>query len=169
VAMRRLNPGIFEPLVYLFQKPQSFRVIGLGGLALFTVLMLIESFAHGAGYGLIGLLLLGVLWLETSLTACRRCRHYGTWHCLGQGMAVSNVFPRIQGGVDELRYQVHLGTLGVYLLYGLFWLWHSPALGLIFTLWVPLLLLSADAPNGFSWRARGADPARGNVADPNSL
>jgi hypothetical protein len=155
--MRRFNPGIFEPLVYLIQKPRSFRLIGLGGLALFTVLMLVEAFSHGAGYGIAGLLLLGALWLETSLTACRRCRYYGTWHCLGQGMLASRVFPRVEGGASEFQYQVHLATLGVYLLYGLFWLWHAPALGFIFTLWVPLLLISADALNGFSWRASAID------------
>jgi hypothetical protein len=154
--MRRLNPGIFEPLVYLIQKPQAFRLIGLGGLALFSVLMLSEAFSHGAGYGFAGLLLLGALWLESSLTACRRCRHYGTWFCLGQGMLVSKIFPRVESGASELQYQAHLATLGVYLLYGLFWLWHVPALGFIFTLWIPLLLLSADALNGFSWRAKRA-------------
>lgn len=154
--MRRLNPGVFEPLVYLVQKPQSFRLIGLGGFALFSVLMLYQAFSHGAGYGLLGLLLLAALWLESSLTACRRCRYYATWHCLGQGMLASKVFPRVQGGASEWQYHVHLATLGTYLLYGLFWLWHVPALGIIFTLWVPLLLMSADAPNGFSWRAKRA-------------
>jgi hypothetical protein len=154
--MRRLNPGIFEPLVYLIQKPQAFRLIGIGGLVVFTVLMLYQAFIHGIGYGLIGLLLLGVFWLESSLDACRRCRHYGTWHCLGQGMLTSRIFPRVQIGAGELLYQVHLATLGLYLVYGLFWLWHAPALGLIFTLWIPLLLISADVPNGFSWRAKRA-------------
>jgi len=152
--MRRLNPGIFEPLIYLVQKPASFRLIGLGGLALFSILMLTEAFAHGAGYGLLGLLLLGALWLETSQTACRRCRHFGTWHCLGQGMLVSRIFPRRSDGASEFQYQAHLGMLGLYLLYGLFWLWHDPLLGFLFTLWAPLLLISADVPNGFSWRAR---------------
>src|SRR5690349_9507037 len=153
VAMRRINPGIFEPLVYLVQKPESFRLIGLGGLALFSLLMLYQAFAHGAGYGLLGLLLLGALWLETSLTACRRCRHYGTWHCLGQAVLVSRIFPRQTNAAGELQFQAHLVMLGVYLLYGLFWLWHAPLLGFLFTLWVPLLLISADVPNGFSWRA----------------
>jgi hypothetical protein len=152
--MRRINPGIFEPFVYLIQRPQSFRVIGLGGLALFSLLMLYQAFAHGAGYGLLGLLLLGALWLETSLTACLRCRHYGGWHCLGQAVLVSKAFPRVQGGVGETQFQAHLAMLGIYLVYGLFWLWHAPALGFLFTLWVPLLLISADVPNGFSWRAR---------------
>jgi len=153
--MRRFNPGIFEPLVYLVQRPQSFRVIGLGGLAVFTVLMLSQAFIHGAVYGLIGLLLLGGLWLESSLTACRRCRYYATWHCLGQGMVVSKIFSRVQTGAGEPQYQVHLAMLGAYLLYGLFWLWHVPTLGFIFTLWLPLLLLSADAPNGFSYLLYG--------------
>ncbi len=151
--MRRFNPGIFEPLVYIVQKPQSFRIIGLGGLGLFTVLMLYQAFSRGAGYGMAGLLLLGVLWLESSTTACRRCRHYGTWHCLGQAIVVSRIFPRVHSGAGRLLYQTHLAALGVYLLYGLFWLWHVPVLGILFTLWIPLLLISADAPNGFSWRS----------------
>jgi hypothetical protein len=150
--MRRLNPGIFEPLVYLLQKPESFRLIGLGGLALFSVLMLYQAFAHGAGYGVLGLLLLGALWLESSLTACRRCRHYGTWHCLGQGMLVSRIFARRSDNAGDFQYHAHLGMLGLYLLYGLFWLWHAPLLGFLFTIWVPMLLVSANAPNGFSWR-----------------
>jgi hypothetical protein len=152
--MRRLNPGVFEPLVYLVQKPASFRLIGLGGLAIFSLLMLYVTFAYGgAGYGLLGLLLLGTLWLETSLDACRRCRHYGGWHCLGQGALVSKIFPRQPGGLTESQYRVHQGVLGLYLLYCLFWLWHVPMLGFLFTLWVPLLLISAQVPNGFSWRA----------------
>src|SRR5260370_39024652 len=84
LTMRRINPGIFEPLVYLVQKPESFRLIGLGGLALFSLLMLYQAFADGAGYGLLGLLILRGLWLETILAACRRCRHFGTWAGLGQ-------------------------------------------------------------------------------------
>jgi hypothetical protein len=154
--MRRLNPGVFEPLVYLVQKPQSFRVVGLGGLLLFSVLMLLQAFSRGIGFGLIGLLLLALLSVETSLTACRRCRHYGTWHCLGQGMLASRMFPRVSPGAEEWQYQAHLFLLAVYLIYGLFWLWHRPGLGLIFTLWVPLFLVSAEAPNGFSWRAKRA-------------
>jgi hypothetical protein len=151
--MRRINPGIFEPAVYVVQKPESFRLIGLGGLALFSILMLYQAFIRSAGFGLLGLLLLGALWLETSLTACRRCRHYATWHCLGQAVLVSRIFPRLERGVGDFRYQAHLAMLAIYLLYGLFWLWHVPMLGFLFTLWVPLLLISADVPNGFSWRA----------------
>lgn len=152
--MRRLNPGVFEPLVYLVQKPESFRLIGLGGFVLFSLVMLVQAFGHGAGYGLLGLLLLAGLWLESSLTACRRCRHYGTLHCLGQGLMVSKIFPRVSGGASELQFQAHLAMLGAYVLYGLFWLWHAPLLGLVFTLWVPLFLISASVRNGFSWRAK---------------
>ena len=153
-AMRRLNPGIFEPLVYLIQKPQSFRLIGLGGLLLFSILMLSEAFSHGLTYGIAGLVLLAALWLESSLTACRRCRHYGTWHCLGQGILAAKVFPRVKMSAGEPLFQIHVAMLAVYLAYGLFWIWHAPILGIIFTLWVPLLLISAQAPNGFSWRAK---------------
>lgn len=152
--MRRLNPGIFEPLVYLVQKPRSFRLIGLGGLFLFSVLMLYQAFSHRAGFGVIGLLLAAALWMESSLTACRRCRHYGSWHCLGQGVLAAKMFPRLSYGAQEWQYHAHLAMLATYLLFGLFWLWHAPVLGLIFTLWIPLFLISASAPNGFSWRAK---------------
>jgi hypothetical protein len=154
--MRRLNPGIFEPLVYLIQKPQSFRLVGLGGLLLFSLLMLFQAFSHGVTYGIAGLLLMAALWLESSLTACRRCRYYGNWHCLGQGVLAAKVLPRVSTGAGERLFQLHLVTLGIYLAYGLFWLWHAPILGIIFTLWVPLLLISVQAPNGFSWRAKQA-------------
>ena len=154
--MRRLNPGIFEPLVYLVQKPQSFRLVGIGGLIAFTIVMLYQAFSHAVLYGFAGVVLLGLLWLESSFTVCRRCRFYGTWHCLGQGRSVSKIFSRVSIGASESQYRMHLAALSVYLLYGLFWLWHVPALGIIFTLWIPLLLISADAPNGFSWRAKRA-------------
>jgi hypothetical protein len=42
-----------------------------------------------------------------------------------------------------------------FLLYALFWLWHSITLGVIFTLWLPLAAVSAIAPGGFSWRKSG--------------
>jgi hypothetical protein len=42
-----------------------------------------------------------------------------------------------------------------FLFYAVFWLWHSIALGVIFTLWFPLAVVSAIAPGGFSWRKSG--------------
>ena len=155
--MQRLNPGPFEPLVYLLQKPTSFRIIGVGGFALFTILALGKAAAHGVGDLVSGLAILGALWLESSLTVCRRCRFYGTWHCLGQGMIVSKILAAAPPGVTDTQLRAHLGLAGVFLLYGLFWLWHSPLLGLLFTLWIPLALISAIPPGReFSWR----EPAR---------
>ena len=155
--MQRFNPGPFEPLVYFLQKPISFRIIGVGGFALFTILALGKAAAHGAGSLRFGLALLGALWLESSLSVCRRCRFYGTWHCLGQGMLVSKLFAARPPGVTESQLRAHLGLVAAFLLYGLFWLWHSPILGLLFTLWVPLALISALPPGReFSWR----EPAR---------
>ncbi len=151
--MQRLNPGPFEPLVYFLQKPTSFRVIGVGGFALFTILALGKAAAHGAGDLLLGLAILGALWLESSFDVCRRCRFYGTWHCLGQGMIVSKILAAAPPGVTDTQLRAHLGLAAAFLLYGLFWLWHSPLLGLLFTLWIPLALISA-LPAGceFSWR-----------------
>src|ERR1035441_1198506 len=82
----RLNPGPFEPFVYILQTPIMFRVVGLGGLILFTIVALSIASEHSAGAAIFGLALMGALWFEASSNICRRCRFYGTWHCLGQGM-----------------------------------------------------------------------------------
>lgn len=148
---RRNNPGPFEPLLYLLQTPTAFRIVGIGGMALFTIEFLRQAGAAGAGYALLGLGLLGALWLESSLIICRRCRFYGTWHCLGQGMLVSRMFPRQTTGLAPGRAQLHFALIAAYLVYGLFWLWHAPVSGLLFTLWLPLLIVSARTRNGFSW------------------
>jgi hypothetical protein len=152
----QLNPGPFEPLIYLLQTRAMFRIVGLGGLLLFTVLALSRAASHGAGALLLGVILFGALWFESSTNICRRCRFYGTWHCLGQGMLVSKLFPRIDAGVSETGVIVHFALFAAYLVYGLFWLWHSPLLGFLFTIWVPIALITASTPNGFSWRARQA-------------
>jgi len=58
----RFNPGPFEPVVYLLQKPAMFRAIGLGGLLLFTMLAFSIAGSHGgAGALMLGLVLLGAL------------------------------------------------------------------------------------------------------------
>lgn len=149
----RLNPGPFEPLVYLLQTPVMFRVVGLGGLVLFSILAFSIAAEHSTGAAIFGLVLMGALWFESSTDVCRRCRFYGTWHCLGQGMLVSKLFSRIDTRLGETRTMLHGGLLGAYLIYGLFWLWHEPMLGFIFTLWVPIALITATSPTGFSWRA----------------
>jgi Na+/melibiose symporter-like transporter len=96
---------------------------------------------------------MGALWYEASTNICRRCRFYGTWHCLGQGMLVSRMFPRIDDRLGESGTILHGALLTAFFAYGLFWLWHEPVLGFIFTLWVPIALVTATAPAGFSWRA----------------
>ena len=153
----RFNPGPFEPVVYLLQKPVMFRAIGIGGLLLFTILAFSIAISHGGtGALMLGLILLGALWLETSTNICRRCRFYGTWHCLGQGMAVSKLFSRIDAGVSDSGALLHVLLQVAFFLYGLFWMWHSPLLGFIFTLWIPIALITATSPAGFSWRAAKA-------------
>src|SRR3984957_14460676 len=132
----RLNPGPFEPFVYLLQTPLVFRVVGLGGFVLFSILALAIAGEHSAGAALLGLMLMGALWYETSTNICRRCRFYGTWHCLGQGMAVSKLFSRIDSGVGDSGALLHVLLQVAFFLYGLFWMWHSPQLGFIFTLWI---------------------------------
>jgi hypothetical protein len=150
----RPNPGPFEPLIYLLQRPMSFRILGVGGLALFTVLALSRAAAHSAGALAAGLALLGAFWIESTANICRRCRFYGTWHCLGQGMLAGRLLPRIDQGASEPAVMLHASLAAAYVLYGLFWLWHSPLLGFGFTLWLPIAFISATTPAGFSWRAR---------------
>jgi hypothetical protein len=149
----RLNPGPFEPFVYLLQTPAVFRVVGLGGFVLFSIIALSIAGEHRAGAAIFGLVLMGALWYEASTNICRRCRFYGTWHCLGQGMLVSRMFPRIDDRLGESGTILHGALLTAFFAYGLFWLWHEPVLGFIFTLWVPIALVTATAPAGFSWRA----------------
>ncbi|HYL60256.1 MAG TPA: hypothetical protein VEU51_15415 [Candidatus Acidoferrales bacterium] len=150
----RFNPGPFEPFLYLLQTPLMFRVVGLGGLMLFTVLaIMIAGERGGVAPAMLGVVLVGALWYEASISICRRCRFYGTWHCLGQGMLVSKLYSRIETGVGEAGAMLHAALLAAFLVYGLFWIWHLPMLGFIFTLWIPVALVTATSPAGFSWRA----------------
>jgi hypothetical protein len=149
--MRR-NPGPFEPFIYILQTPIVFRLVGLGGLLVFTIAALSIASEHSAGAAVFGLALMGALWFEASINVCRRCRFYATWHCMGQGMLASKMFSRIGKPLGAPGTMLHGAILAAYLIYGLFWLWHSPMLGFIFTLWVPIALVSASSPVGFSWR-----------------
>ena len=145
----RSNPGPFEPFVYLLQTPAMFRIVGLGGLALFSILALLIAGEHGAGAALFGLLLMGVLWFEASTNICRRCRFYGTWHCLGQGMLVSKLFSRNDTKLGESGTMLHSALLAAFFAYGLFWLWHEPMLGFIFSLHLDVSCGHAVLPDFF--------------------
>ena len=154
--MTRINPGPFEPLIYFLATPFAFRVVGIGGLVLFTVLFLYQAGHYGDRYVVAGFIMVAALWLESSLNVCRRCQHYATFHCAGQGYLASLVVNPIRGGISELRTYLHFAVAAMYILYGLFWLWHSPLLGFLFTLWVPAAIITAIPLNGFSWRVRDA-------------
>jgi hypothetical protein len=151
--MPRKNPGPFEPIVYLIQTPAFFRIVGIGGLVLFTIVFLGKAAAHSAGAFAIGLALLAAMWIESSLVVCRRCCHFGTWHCGGQAKIVARFFTPLPPGIGEPRTMLHFGLLALYLIYGLFWTWHGVATGILFTLWVALFVMSAIPANGFSWKA----------------
>ena len=71
-------------------------------------------------------------------------------------MAVSKLFRRIDAGVGDSGAMLHVLLQVAFFLYGLFWMWHSPLLGFIFTLWIPIALITATSPAGFSWRAARA-------------
>jgi len=125
----------------------------VGGFVLFTILALRAAALNGGAvpfFVLAGLFVGN--WLDMSLTMCRRCRHYATWHCGGQAVLVSRLFAQKPPGVSDTRVTLHLILTAAFLLFGLFWLWHSIALGIIFTLWIPLAAVSVIAPGGFSWR-----------------
>ena len=62
--------------------------------------------------------------------------------------------PRIEGKLSEPGVMLHAVLGAAYVAYGLFWMWHRPVLGLLFTLWLPLAFISATSPSGFSWRAK---------------
>lgn len=124
----RINPGPFEPFVYLLQTRGSFRIIGIGGLALFTIVFVSIAWPHGAGYVMIGLVLLAA-------------------------MIAARTLGRTGAAVGASETTVDVALAAIYILYGLIWIWHRPALGFVFTLWVPLAFLSTTSP------ARSADRA----------
>ena len=62
--MPRRNPGPFEPIVYIIRTPAFFRIVGIGGLLLFTIVFLGKAAAHSAGAFIFGLALLAALWSE---------------------------------------------------------------------------------------------------------
>jgi hypothetical protein len=157
--MFRINPGPFEPFIYFVQTRPFYRLVAVGGFALFTIFALRAAALNGGALAFLVLAgLFAVNWLDMSLGMCRRCRHYATWHCGGQAVivsklaAVSKLFAPRPPGVSDARVTLHLMLTAVFLLYGLFWLWHSVLLGIIFTPWMPLAAMSAVAPGGFSWR-----------------
>jgi hypothetical protein len=151
--MPRRNPGPFEPIIYVIQTPVFFRVVGIGGLVLFTIVFLGKAAAHSAGAFIFGLALLAALWIESTLTVCRRCRHFGTWHCAGQAMIAARLFTPLPRGIGKPRALLHFGLAAIYLIYGLFWMWHGITAGTIFTLWAALFVISAFPSDGFSWKS----------------
>lgn len=128
----RINPGPFEPFVYFLQTLASFRIIGIGGLVVFTILFLQIAAAHGALYAILGLILLAAL--------------LASWKYTSTG-----------GGIGEHPTTLHAALVAIYILYGLIWMWHHPALGVLFTLWVPFAYLTTTSPAGSSWRAKEAE------------
>ncbi len=117
----RINPGPFEPFVYLLQTRRSFQIVGIGGLILFTVLFLAIAWPHGASYVIVGIVLL------VAMLAAR------TLGRTGNDIGASNT-------------TLDAALAAIFILYGLIWMWHRPALGVVFTLWAPLAFLSTTSP-----------------------
>ncbi len=151
--MPRRNPGPFEPILYVIQTPAFFRVVGIGGLVLFTIIFLGKAAGHSAEAFIFGLAILAALWLESTVTVCRRCRHFGTWHCAGQAMIAARLFTPLPSGLAQPRVILHFALVALYLIYGLFWMWHGVATGILFTIWAALFVMSAIPADGFSWKS----------------
>jgi hypothetical protein len=117
----RINPGPFEPFVYFLQTRAGFRIVAIGGLVLFSVCSISIAWSHGAGYAILGLILLG------AMLAAWRSGPFG-------------------GPIGHRATTLRFALAALYILYGLIWLWHRPALGVLFTLWAPFALVSASAP-----------------------
>ncbi|MGC1679314.1 MAG: hypothetical protein WA740_17415 [Candidatus Binataceae bacterium] len=117
----RINPGPFEPFVYFLQTRGSFRIIGICGLVLFTILFLLIAWPHGAGYVIVGLILLAAMLAARTL-----------------GRTGNDI------GASNTTFDASLAA--IFILYGLIWMWHRPALGIVFTLWAPLAFLSTTSP-----------------------
>src|SRR5487761_944931 len=124
----RINPGPFEPFVYLLQTRGSFRIIGIGGLVLFTIAFLSIAWPHGAIYVIAGVILLAA-------------------------MLAARMIGRTGAAVGASQTTLDAALAAIYILYGLIWMWHRPALGFVFTLWVPLAFLSTTSPARTSGRA----------------
>jgi hypothetical protein len=117
----RINPGPFEPFVYLLQTRASFRIFGIGGLVLFTILFFLIAWPHGASYVIVGLILLAAMLAARTLGRT------------GKDIGASNT-------------AFDAALAAIFILYGLIWMWHRPALGFVFTLWAPLAFLSTTSP-----------------------
>ena len=101
--------------------PQTFTTT----MKIFPVYILVSVYALFLG-GLVPLLLwagLGLAWwVEASLTVCRRCKHYGTWHCAGQGMLVSKLFSRRPAGLPRWRIVAHFVLDAIAFLFPQYWI-----------------------------------------------
>jgi hypothetical protein len=91
-----------------------------------------------------GAVLLG-WWFEASLTVCRRCRHYGTWHCAGQGMIVSKVFSKRPAGLPLWRVVAHFAADAVAFFYPQYWLVTQLGWGYALASWLYLVFLVVAA------------------------
>ena len=67
-------------------------------------------------------------------------------------MIAARLFGRVAPGVGQPRVWLHFGLIAIYLAYGLFWMWHGIATGMLFTLWAGLFVMSLNPADGFSWR-----------------
>lgn len=92
-------------------------------------------------------------WLEAGLTVCVRCKHYGTWHCAGQGMLVSKVFSRRPPGLPRWRIVAHFVTDAIAFFFPQYWIVTRLGWGIAALTWLYLVfMIVASVPkNGPSY------------------
>lgn len=101
------RPGILRLGLDRWMSPTSFR-LALITTPLYLSVGVVSLYQLGVGY-LVAYLALGALWwLESSLTVCRRCQHFDTWHCGGQAKIVARLFQRRRDRIGRGRLFAHL-------------------------------------------------------------
>jgi hypothetical protein len=91
-------------------------------------------------------------WFEASLTVCRRCRHYGTWHCMGQGMLVSRLFRRRTDTISRLTLARHALLDLVFFAVPVYGFWRfRPEAAVLAMAWIAIAAVSAWPKGGISY------------------
>jgi hypothetical protein len=151
--MSGINPGPFEPFIYFVQTRPFYRLVALGGFVLFTTLALREAALNGGAVPCF--VLAGPVRGQLARYEPRDVPPVPALPDLALrgtgGFGLQALRPQAAGRERRAR-DASSDTHRRLPFYGLFWLWHSIALGVIFTPWVPLAAVSAVAPGGFSWR-----------------
>lgn len=140
----RYASHMLRKLLDLWLAPKTFRLL-LSSFPLYAIIAVISLWERGIFPLLAWVGIIVAWWFEASLTVCRRCRHYGTWHCAGQGMLVSKVFSRRPPGLPRWRIVAHFLADAVVFFFPQPWIYWRFGLGVCAATWAYLLLLVVAA------------------------